>query len=109
MAAESACSVLFAAKTNRPRQKPRAYRISCLLRLPQLLADFNVQPLDLLVERRQRDPEALRGLRLVPVALLQHVGDDPPLAFLHHLEQGGVGAMLEHLEARASTDNVVRQ
>ena len=55
------------------------------------LLHFHVQPLDLLVQRRQRNLEVLRGLGLVPVAALQPVGDDAPLDLFHQVEEGRIG------------------
>jgi hypothetical protein len=42
----------------------------CALFAPAL-PDFDIKPLDLLIQCRQRDPELFRGVGLVPVAALQ--------------------------------------
>src|SRR5262249_47697221 len=44
---------------------------------------INPQPLDLLVQRRKRDHESLRGLGLVPVRALQHVHNNSALDLVH--------------------------
>src|SRR5690349_15703708 len=63
----------------------------------RLFTDLDVQPLDLLVERRERDAEALGCLGLVPLHLLEHVGDDASLALLDDLEQGRIGGIFEQV------------
>ena len=51
------------------------------------LADFDVETLDFLVQRGERDVEALGGFCLVPGALLQHVGNDAAFAFFDDFEE----------------------
>ena len=64
--------------------------------LPPLvvLSNLHVQPLDFLVQGGERDVEAVSGLGLVPVALLQHVANDAALAVFDDLEQRGVRRMV---------------
>src|ERR1017187_5154360 len=59
------------------------------------LLDLHTQPLDLLVQRRQRNFEVLRRLGLVPVASLQPVRDNAPLDLLHQVEETRIRAMIE--------------
>ena len=61
--------------------------LASLLGFFAALANLDVQPLDLLVERGERDVEALGGFRLVPVAAFQHVADHAPLAIFQNVEQ----------------------
>src|SRR5271157_4518072 len=58
---------------------------------PFVLLDLHVQPLDLLVERRERDAKAVGGFSLAPAAFFQHVADDAALAVFDDLEQRGLG------------------
>src|SRR6202022_1694748 len=81
---------------------PRSARL-----LSALLLDFNIQPLDLLIQGGKGHMEALGGFRLVPVALLQHVEDDVPLTILHDVEQGSVAAMLQQGKWQAAADDQV--
>src|SRR5581483_898566 len=57
----------------------------------------DIQPLDLLVQRGKRYAEVLSRIRLIPVAALQAVGDDPALDVLHHVEQGCIGPLLQQV------------
>src|SRR5713101_6884303 len=50
-------------------------------------ADIDAEALDFLVERGERDHEALGGFGLVPVGALEHVDDDAALDFVHDLEE----------------------
>src|SRR5580698_9164404 len=59
-----------------------------------LFLDFDIQPLDLLIQGREGDMEALGGVGLVPATFLQHVGDDAALAIFHDLKQRSVGTVL---------------
>src|SRR5580698_3376938 len=59
------------------------------------LLDLDVEALDFLIERAERDLEVLGGFGLVPVAALQAVGDDAPLNLFHDIKERGVGAMVE--------------
>ena len=43
--------------------------------------NFYVEAFDLLVQGGERYAEAVGGFGLVPVKFLQHLSDDPPLAF----------------------------
>jgi hypothetical protein len=54
---------------------------------PILLFDLDIQPTDFLVKRGQRHVESLSRFGLVPVAALEHVGDDAPLHIIDDLEQ----------------------
>jgi len=54
---------------------------------PAALLHFDAEAFDLLVQRRERDAEELRGLGLVPVAAFQSVGDDAALDLLHHVKE----------------------
>ena len=49
--------------------------------------DINAQPLDLLVQRGQRNLKLLRRFRLIPVRAFQHVANHAPLNLIHDLEQ----------------------
>ena len=51
--------------------------------------------------------EALGSLSLVPVAFLQHVYDDVPLAVFHDVEQRGVSAVFQQREGRATTGDLI--
>ncbi len=51
--------------------------------------------------------EALGSFRLIPVAFLQHVYDDVPLAVFHDIEQGGVSAMFQQRERRATPGDLI--
>src|SRR5690349_7500909 len=49
--------------------------------------DLNIEPLDLLVQRGEGNVEALRRVRLVPVALLQHAHDQAAFAILNDFKK----------------------
>src|SRR5690242_4044596 len=75
------------------KELPAAARLKILrsmnpgLRIPgAFFSDLNIEPLDLLVQRGKRNVEALRGIGLVPVALLQHAHDEAALAILNDLK-----------------------
>ena len=51
--------------------------------------------------------EALGSLSLIPVAFLQHVHDDVPLAVFHDVEQRGVSAVFQQREGRATTGDLI--
>src|SRR5713101_7335967 len=51
-------------------------------------ADVDAQALDFLIERGERDHEALGGFGLVPGSAFEHVNDDAALDFIHDLKQG---------------------
>src|SRR5207245_9934543 len=55
-------------------------------RFPAAL-DIDLQALDFLVERRERNLEAFSGLRLAPTAAFEHVKNNAALASFHNLEQ----------------------
>src|ERR1017187_2378380 len=65
--------------------------------VPSALLDLHTQPLDLLVQRRQRNLEVLRRLGLVPVASLQPVRNDAPLDLLHQVEQARVRPVVQQV------------
>ena len=50
-------------------------------------ANVDAQALDFLIERGERDHEALGGFGLVPSGALKHVDDDAALDFVHDLEE----------------------
>src|SRR4051794_37719382 len=77
--------------------------------LAALLLDLNVQPLDLLVQRGERDAEFLRRLSLVPVAFLQLADDDPALALFHDVKERSIRTGIDQLRHRRATGDVVRQ
>src|ERR1700749_5064292 len=60
-----------------------------------LLAYFDIQPLDLLIQSRQRNTELFGSLSLVPVATLQLVDDDAPFNVLEDVEEGRICIMLQ--------------
>ena len=59
------------------------------------LADFYVEPLDFLIQRREWDAELLGSFGLVAVAAFELVHDDAALDVFHYVEERGVGAVLE--------------
>src|ERR1035438_721478 len=74
--------------------------------VPAALPNLDVQALDLLVQRGERDAELLRGLGLVAVAALQFVDDDAALDVFHDVEERRVGAVLEQARRVAGTRQV---
>ena len=50
-------------------------------------AGFDAEALDFLIERGERDLEALGGFGLVPVGALEHVYDDAALDFFENREE----------------------
>ena len=56
---------------------------------------LHIEPLDLLVQRAERNLEELGGLGLVPVAAFEAVGNDAALDLFHEVEERGVGAVVE--------------
>src|SRR3984957_20500604 len=59
------------------------------------LLHLYVEPLDLLVQRRQRNFEVFGSLRLVPVTAFQAVRDDAAFNLFHHIEERGIGLMIQ--------------
>src|ERR1017187_1494473 len=55
------------------------------------LADLDIEALDLLVQRAQRNTQAFGGLGLAPVALFEPLQDDAPFVVVDNLEKRGVG------------------
>src|SRR5215510_6347818 len=53
-------------------------------------ANVDAQALDLLIERGQRDHEALRRFGLIPARALQHVDYDAALDLVHDLKERGL-------------------
>src|SRR5260221_7232039 len=51
-------------------------------------AHVDAETLDFLIERGERDHEALGGFGLVPSSALEHVDDDAALDLVHDLEKG---------------------
>src|ERR1700739_1474951 len=72
-------------------------------------ADFYVQALDLLVQRRERDVELLGGVSLVPVAALQFFYDDAALDVFEDVEEGGIGIVFEERVLEAAASDVAGQ
>src|SRR5215472_9303277 len=56
-------------------------------------ADFDVEPLDFLVQGGKRNKKAFRGFGLVPVGALEHIHDDAALDLIHDLKQRRVGVV----------------
>ncbi len=50
-------------------------------------ADVDAQALDFLIERGERNHEALGGFGLVPSGALKHIDDDAAFDFVHDLEE----------------------
>src|SRR3979411_1105150 len=53
-------------------------------------AHVDAQALDFLIERGQRNHEALGGFGLIPTRALEHVDDDAALDFIHDREKRGL-------------------
>src|SRR5258706_3547372 len=51
-------------------------------------AHVDAETLDFLIERGERDHEALGGFGLVPTGALEHVDDDAALDLVHDLKKG---------------------
>src|SRR5712692_6974459 len=78
--------------------------------LPRLLLNLNIQTLDFLIQSGKRHVELLGRIGLVPVAFLQHVNQDVPLAIFHDVEQRSIAAMLQQRKGRAAAgDRVGKQ
>ena len=73
------------------------------------LLHFDVEALDLLVERGEGDAEVLGGLGLVPVAAFQAIGDDAPLDLLHQVEEGSVRLVFEQRRGVCAAGKLRRQ
>ena len=73
------------------------------------LANFDVEALDLLVERGERDAELLGGVRLIPVAALEFFDDDAALDVFENVEERGVGVVLEKRILKAAAVDVARE
>src|SRR5712691_9139574 len=58
------------------------------------LADFNVEPLDLLIERRKRNAQRLGGRGLAPVRSLQLLDDLAALKIRHNFKKRRVRGQL---------------
>src|SRR5712692_5225587 len=56
-------------------------------------ADVDAEALDFLVERGERDHEALGGFGLVPIGALEHIDNDAALDFVHDLEERRLAAV----------------
>src|ERR1035441_3642377 len=73
------------------------HHVASLVTLPasalpvRLLPNLDIQPLDLLIQRRQRHVQAFRRFRLAPAALFQPIDDGPPFVFIAYLEQRCIG------------------
>src|SRR5271156_7231686 len=70
------------------------------------LLDLDREPFDLLVERRKRNPELFRRIRLVPLAAFQLIDDDPPLDVFQNVEQRGVRIVLQQTGGVAAARQV---
>src|ERR1017187_4062241 len=55
------------------------------------LADLDIQPLDLLVQRTERNAQAFGGFGLAPIALFEPLQDDAPFVVVDNLEERRVG------------------
>src|SRR5580658_4628027 len=73
---------------------------------PALFADLDIQPLDFLVQRRERDAELFGGVGLVPVAALEFLDDDAALDDFENIEERGVGIVLEERILKAAARDV---
>jgi hypothetical protein len=51
------------------------------------LLDIDIQTFDFLIQGGKRNVETLRRVGLIPVALLQHLDNDLPLAIFDDVEQ----------------------
>jgi hypothetical protein len=58
--------------------------------IPSLFANPDIEPFDLLIQRRERNAELLGGISLVPVAALQFLDKDSALNVFEDLELGSV-------------------
>src|SRR5215469_4017111 len=76
---------------------------------PVLLPDLDIQPLDFLVQGRERNAELFGGFGLVPAALFEHVDDDTALAVFHDLEERRVGTMLHEREFGSAAYHLIGQ
>src|SRR6266567_8966633 len=77
--------------------------------LPSPFSNLDIQSLDLLVQRRERNMELLRGIRLIPVAALQLLDDDPPLDVFENVEQRRIRIVLQQRILEASSSDVSGQ
>ena len=71
--------------------------------------NFDIEALDLLVQRGERNLEVLRGLGLVPVTALETIGDDAPLNLFHQIEEGGVRLMVQQAGRVGASGQLRRQ
>src|ERR1041385_5869346 len=60
-----------------------------------LALNFDVQPLDFLIERREWNPEALGRVGLAPVIFVQLLDDHALFEIVHDVEQRGFGGTRE--------------
>jgi hypothetical protein len=52
--------------------------------------DINAQPLDFLVEGRERNEKTFRGFGLIPVGTFEHINDNAALDLIHDLKKRGL-------------------
>src|SRR5260370_42578498 len=69
------------------------------------VARVNPQPLDFLIERGKRNPEAFRRFCLVPTGALEHVHDNAALDLVHALKQGRLRMICPAARPRLSGKN----
>src|SRR5437868_13342326 len=77
--------------------------------LAPFFLDIDIQALDFLIQRGERDSKLFGGLGLVPVTFLEHIDNDVAFAVFHDVEQRGVSAMFEHGESRTPPGDVIRK
>jgi len=65
----------------------RTYRLRADSLFFRFFLDIDVQAFDFLIQGGKRDVETLRRVGLIPVALLQHLDNDLPLAIFDDVEQ----------------------
>src|SRR5579863_7640476 len=73
------------------------------------LLDLDIQPLDLLIQRGERNAELLGGVGLVPVAALQLINDDAANDVFEDVEERCVGIVLEQRVLEAAAGYVAGQ
>src|ERR1700684_895630 len=87
------------------RSEPGPNRLS----IPALLPNLDIEPLDLLIERREGTPELLRGVGLVPIASLELFNNDSPLNVFENVEERCVRIVLEQRILETAPRYVARQ
>ena len=73
------------------------------------LSDLDTQPLDFLVEGRERNAKLISGVGLIPIAAFELLYDDSAFDVFHYVEERSVGIMCEQCVLEASAGDVAGQ